>query len=373
MFSQLTLTVFRLYFTHYTTWNTPLQWNNQRNELEYTKNKLQLFRWRISFLIVTFYTFFIIYRLHESYIGNGIYINELSPQVQRLVTFTLALCSKITVFKRSQEIISSFNQIGKNNKILGQLASVTKWDSYGIFIFVTVIFVPTILPYIATGFFISNSHDPTFIYSIIDTSSHTQFLQTLVFIFFIWFEVISVHCANITFAASFAIIASYYYHASYWLASYANANVSQFSKKEIHKTFQLFTIHTRMFNEAFSTFFLAPMKEVIVVGLIFTVFGIIRYHKNLGFAVIFLLGSLFIAGALAVLALIFPAGWIWKYSLKLKRRMIINTKSDKRIRNSLSPFGIMIGSLYVIKNYTIISFVDILVSQTCSLLIAFKY
>ena len=373
MFSQLTLTVFRIFFTYFTTWNTPFQWNNQRLELEYTINKSQLLRWRMSSVFQIFYTLFIYFRLYQFHIQGDNSINELILQIPFLCAFAGGFSAVVTVLQQSKEIVLVFNQMSRNNYTFGKHVVLKKWDTFGIFIAIAVTCI-TSFPYVCAIFFFVNRHGTNFLYSLIDTSGLPKPLQIGVFIIFLWIEIISLYAVCNNFVTLLIVVASFYIHCTYWMSS--NLKSLQPLGNKIYKIFPIFTLHTQRFNEIISIRFLAPMKEIAGAAIIFPAFAIILYHSELGFAAMLLLGFTFASGVTIVFALIFPAGWVWKYSVKTKCSQIAtNDTSDamnKRIRNSLSPFGITIGSFYIIKNYTVMSFFDILLRYLSTLLITFK-
>ena len=403
MFSQLTLTVYRTFFTYITTWNTPFQWNNQLLELEYTANKSQLLRWRLSSALQIFYTFFIYFRLYQFHIQGGNSINELILQIPFLCAFAGGFCAVLTVLQQSKEIIFIFNQMGKINYMFGKHVVLRKWDLFGVFIAITVTCI-TIFPYVCAVFFFFNRHGTNFLYSLVDTSSCRKQVQIIVFLCFIWLEILSLYAVCINFVTLLTVVSSFYMHCSYWMAlnpkltqrsgqhsywmdlnpkliqqsgrhSYwlgLNPKLAQESGHHTHRIFRLFKLHTQLFNEILSAGFLAPMKEIAGAAIIFPAFALILHHKDLGFVAILLLGFTFASGVTIVLALIFPAGWVWKYSQKVNCNINSNVSLNKRIRNSLSPVGVSIGSFYIIKNYTVILFFDILLRYLCTMLIMLK-
>ena len=369
MFSELTLKAFRIFFTNFAPWNTPFQWNDDTQELEHTRNKFRLLRWRASSLFQLFYMLFMYFRLYQSHIRNEVSINELVLQVPYLCMFIVANSSELTTFHFSKEIVFFFNQMVKTNCVFGRHTVLKKWDASSIVLTISIFAIST-FSYICASYFAFHSHGTNFLYSIMDTSNQPKIIQLIVFGIFVVIEIVSLQCICNTFGTLFIIPSSYYVHSSYWLASVADS--SHHSLTNGLAMFQIFTLLTRRFNEIFSQYFLASIKEVMGIAVTFTAFAIIRYHTTLGFPAILMLCFTLTADIIVVLSIYFASGLVWKYSRKAKRSLNTNHKIDKRVRKSLPTFGIMLGSFYIMKNYTVISFFDILVRYICTLLVFYK-
>ena len=257
----------------------------------------------------------------------------------------------------------------RNNLEFGKDREIRNWDLFSIFIFCMVIAAPGTYPVVFTAFFAFHPNQTNFLYSVLDTSNLSITMEWLVFLIFCWIELVNMTCAAISFSIPFTIVAAYYLQISHWLTAFPNL---AHESKKIHRNFQRFSLYTLRFNGAFSSYFLAPVKDIIGSGFVFTSFSLIRYHSILGWSAIFMLGLTLVACVTILLILILPGAWVWKSSTEIKDKIISNVSLTTRVSKSLRLFGITIGPFYVIKNYTVITFFDILVSTTCSLLIAFK-
>ena len=135
MFSQLTLTSFQIVFTYFSTWNTPFQWNNKTKEIEITRNKFQLIRWRLNTVFQIIYILFVFFRLYQSYLQDRISMNQLITQFPQLVIFFIYFMAELTTTLHGTELLFIFNQMKKNNFLFSQGIVQKRWDGFGVFWF----------------------------------------------------------------------------------------------------------------------------------------------------------------------------------------------------------------------------------------------
>ena len=114
------------------------------------------------------------------------------------------------------------------------------------------------------------------------------------------------------------------------------------------------------------------MKEIEGTCLVLSLFVLICYYDNLMLAPAIILMLITVTGVVIIFAIYWSAGWVWKYSVQFKREYSANDWMARKVRDSMCPFGIVIGSFYVLKSYTVLSFLGILVCDLGTLLIAFK-
>ena len=370
MFSQLTQTAFRIFFTYFSTWNTPFQWNNQTSEIEITQSKFQLVRWRLVFCFQLSYIIFIFYRLYESYIYYGISIDQIILQIPQLVNFFVYFAVELVIFLHSTELLFIFNQMKKNNNLFGQGMISKKWDGFGIFSFYIII-AGSIYPYIFAFFFFFNRNRNQFLYSIITVSVQSDIERIAVFLTFICIEVMSLHCIANTCIILCFVVCPYIIHSSYWM-SFKGASPSRKTIARSYLKFQILRLHTSRFNETLCNVYMAPVKEFLSIGFVFSTFSLIRYHDDLEFGSLLMLVFVSSLTLAMLIGVYFPSGWVWKQSVKLKNQILKNDLKEMRRRNYLCPFGIMIGSFYVVKGYTFLSMINILLRYVLRLLVAFK-
>ena len=345
MFSQLTLYSFRIFFTYFSTWNTPFEWNKSKQEIEITKNKSQLLRWRANSIFQFSYAIFIFIRLFQTRSDYGISITNFILRSPQFINLLLYFTAELTIISYKSEIVLIFNQMERNNHLFGKsLLGRKKWDGYGIITFYFII-AGFVYPYVFTGFFIFNRHRNHFLYSIVNISLQSDIEGGIVLFLFISSEVVSVHCIGNTVITLYFVLCSYFVHSTYWLTSEGGTC----------QRFQILRLHTSRFNEVFSNVYLAPMKEFFSIGFVFCSFFLIRYHDTLEFGSFVMLGFLGTTVLIMIIAIYFPAGWVWKYSTKMKNHILKQDVIENRRRSYLCPFGIMIGSFYVVKGYTFLS------------------
>jgi len=133
-------------------------------------------------------------------------------------------------------------------------------------------------------------------------------------------------------------------------------------------------IHPGIFNDAFASYFLAPVKDLVAMLMAVSIFALIKYAGILDFVSKLLLA--FIGGGMVIVnfVIFYQAGFIYKYSKELKHK--INLENHiyilRKRQISLQPFGIQIGSFYVMESYSFLSLFDIILQAICTLLIVFK-
>ena len=216
-------------------------------------------------------------------------------------------------------------------------------------------------------FFFFNRQGNLFLYSIhIPIQLHNE-LALAAFLMFPCFEILSAYSACVIVGSIYFVVSSYFMHSSYWLALNKRNSIWYL------QTFQILHLHTSRLNEAVSHLFMLPLKELLGVGCVFCSFSLIRYHNQLDFGSFVMLVFLEAGCVITLFGIYLPAGWVWKKSLTFKNRIGRNDSMEYNKRNSyLCPFGIMIGSFYVVKGHTFLSIVNIVVRYIFRLLVAFK-
>jgi len=371
MFSQLTQDAFRVFFTYFT-WNTPFEWNRQTREIRVSTNSFKLARWKFILGFLCFYTTFVIIRSIQSfYSAQG--INDIILHVPHLGMFLLNTCLEFTVFYNSDKIAFAFNQMFRNNTALGGYRATRRRDGLGI---VAVFYIiGTILgPQISACFFFFNRHESNFLYSLVDTTNQTESVRLFVFLVFLSVELATLQCLANTTIMSCLILCTYYTHARYWLTHHDTNPYSALSNYHKYMKFQLFRIHTTIFNVSYAKYGLAPAKDVNSALLVMTAFALIRYHSQLTLGSILLLVYITMMDITGVVTVFYPAGWVWQFSTKVKGELSDSGTHviEKQRQRCLRPFGVMIGSLYVMKSHSVLSLYNIILSNICTLLIAFK-
>jgi len=368
MFSKLSEKVLQLFFTYFLTWNTPFDWNKNKKELQLTRNKSQILRWKALSACLCLNTVFIYIRTINSYVSDKVNVsmNELVLQIPHLVIYSIVFCAVLTIWFRAEDVAYAFNQIEKNQNMTRKFSEQKKWDMLGIIL--SFYFLAGVLfPYIAACFFFFNRTSSIFLYSLVNTGNQTELEQGLVFLGFLVLEVASFH--NLTNMGVVVCIAvcTFYTHVRSMLT------LTLDSAEETYRKFQVLKLHTARFNEAYASFILAPVKDLTALLLVMTVFALIRYEDELSFISFLLLSSA--AGIMTILCftIFYPAGWVWQYSMKIKSGFRVKGTLEKLIVRSLGPFGIMIGSLYVMKTSTVMSLCNIVLTNIGTLLIAFKH
>ena len=367
MFSQLTITSCRIFFTYFSTWNTPIQWNQLSQEIEITKNKLQLLRSRLISAFQLTYTLFVFIRLYQSYFYYRISMNNFILQIPQLLVIIGSISADLTLCFHSDGIVFVFNQMARNYTLFGEKDLVKGWDVLGLVTGYFTILGP-IWSCIFGCFFFFNRHNNSFLYSVVQISVQSDIERITTFLIFLCIEMFSAHCACNTVITCYFVVCSYFVHSSYWL----NWSKEKQSRPAKYRKFQTLYIHTSRFNEAFSNTFLVPVKELLSVGFVFCTSSLIRYHGSLEFESFLMWGCFAPATFVSLTAIYFPTGLVWKYSTKFKKNVLKNDSLENRRRNYLRPFGIMISSFYVVKGYTFLSLTQILLRYIFRLLVALK-
>ena len=255
----------------------------------------------------------------------------------------------------------------RNNILFGKKELVKKWDVLGI---VVVYFITggPIWSCMFGCFFVFHRRKISCIYSIATIPVESDVERITVIFLFLSIEMLSTYCAVNSVIACFCVICSYFLHSSYWmnLAKEEQCSASNYRK------FQILHLHTSRFNEAFSNTFLASIKEIASVALVLSTSFLIRYQRQLELESFILLGGFGPGNFSCLVAIYLPVGWVWKSSVEFKRRLLKQESRENRRRNYLRPFGIMIGSFYVLKGHTFFSLTHILLRYIFRLLVAFK-
>ena len=372
MFSQLTVITFRIFFKYFSTWNTPFQWNDETREIELTTNKFQLLRWKLSSVFTFAYTGFIIIRMFPSVHRTDIPMNELILQFPQLFIFLGNVFGQLTITLHANTIIFIFKQMVENNRVFGSGLKLIpkKWDGIGVFT-LYMIFVASTYPYACGCYFYFNRHENTFLYSLIDASGQRNNERVTVFLIFLYVEILSIHCVCNSLISLYFITSVYFVHTSYWMTLDKARSQLATAEQNIRK-FQILFMHTSRFNEAFSKLFLLPLKEILSVVVVVCSVALIRFHNKLELESFVLLWFMVLTASILLTAIYHPAGRVWKVSLTLKNHIGKKDWIKNRRRNFLWPFGIMIGSFYVVKNYTFLSLTHILLKYIFRLLVAMK-
>ena len=159
MFSLLTLKVFRVFFTKFSIWNTPFLWNEETEELEITTGKRQWLRWKLTSTIQLIYSLFIYVRFYQSYRENGASLNDLIFLTPQFGTSIISVVSGITVHRQSLDMVYTFNQMLKNNRLFGKHTVLKEWDVLA-FVLAYLLVVVTMFPVLYAGIFILNPTGP---------------------------------------------------------------------------------------------------------------------------------------------------------------------------------------------------------------------
>ena len=261
--------------------------------------------------------------------------------------------------------------MGRNNRLFSGRKISKRWDGLGI-VMMYLLFAASAFPLVFGCFFLINPH-VNFLFSFAQTSIESEWgYESLVFLF-LSVEIASAYCFCNSMGSICFVVCSYFVHSTYWMKM-EEANSSQSQRQALtisYRKYQILRLHTSRFNAAFSNTLMAPFKEILSAGFVLCSFCLVRYHSHLQFGSIFILGS-FDAGCLiTIIAIYLPAGWVWKSSVKLKTEICRKDYNSRR-KNYLCPFGIMVGSFYVVKGYTFLSLISVLMRYIFRLLVAFK-
>ena len=375
MFSQLTLKSLRIFFTYFSTWNTPFKWNTQTQEIEFTSSKSQLRRWKLSLVFTFGYTFFIIIRIYQSIFYTETPMNQvMTLEFPQLLSYTANLFAVVTISWHAKDIVFIFKQMARNNWAFGVGEKIIhkKWDGLGIFISY-MNFVTLTYPYVFGCFFYFNRHGSTFLYSLVFTSgqANPDPENVGVALAFVSIEVISIHCISNSIISLHIITCTYFVHSTYWMRL-GNMSFSRLTADQNVRKFQILLLLTSKFNEAFSNVFLVPLKGLICLTFVVSNVTLIRFHNTLQFGTLLILEFMSSASFIILVAIYNPAGWVWKSSFKFKNGIGKEYCMEKKRINSLRPFGINIGSSYLLKSITFLSITNILMKYILRLLVALK-
>jgi hypothetical protein len=377
MFSELTNKVFRFYFKYLSKWTSPLEWNDQDASLLITKNRFQLFRWKFISIFQMFYASFIWFRVIQSWFALGIPIREMVLQIPHFCMYSIAMCAEFTYLRNGLDLTFVYNQIAKNNRILSQHNSNSeKYDALGIILLYFLISV-LLIPYFCASFFIANPCGKNFLYSISGNCncSLTYVRRDTTFLIFILFEFLSTHVLCINCILLSLIMLFYSVYCRHWLKCCLERGEgrsrSYMYADDSYTTFRLLRIHTIRFNEVFSVF-LVILKDFGSAFVIITTFTVIGLRKKLSLGFIGFMGFGGFTKALGLFAVFCPGGWVWRHSVGVKSKWHGKNPAYRRKYWAMRPFGIMIGSLYVVKTHTFITLFSIILNHVCTLLIASK-
>ena len=370
MFCQISKISFRIFFTYFSIWNTPFRWNNQTLEIEVTKHKIQLLRWKLLLTFQLSHTVCIFILLYRSVFYHRISMDEFILLFPQLVHVVVCLSTHLTIWFYSTDMVFIFNQMRKNNRMFRKTRIPKFWNGFGILNLYFMIGA-VIYPFICGCFFFFNRRGRLSIYSLVEVLADVE--RESVFLMFTYFciEVMFVYCLGNTLLACCFVVCLYFEHSTHWM-TLNETNWSSMDSAANYSKFQILRLHTSRFNGAFSNIFLASLKEILSVGLVLSSVTLIRYHNNLQHESLIMLGFLNSGSAIFMTAVFLPAGWVWKSSVKFKKYIMRKDSRLKRKGNYLCPFGIVIGSLYVVKGYTFVSLTHILMRYIFRLLVAFK-
>ena len=305
MFSQLTLTSFRIFFVYFAPWNTPFQWNNITQEIEITTNKFQLQRWRLVSVFQFLYALFIFIRFYQSFsYETSLHTHIL--QIPRLIAYVCMISAELTIFLFNTEIVFLFNQMRRNNQSFDPTQIPKKWDRLAI-VTVYLLFSALSLPCFFGCFFYFNRHIPSFLYSVFSTSIESDCVS--VFLLFLCLEAVSIYCICGSCGCTFFIVCSFFIHSSYWMRT-DETNLASRNTFSGYRKYQILRLHTSRFNATFSNTFLAPFKEFLSIGFVLCSFCLIRYHSELEFGSLLILSAFSPASVIALAQIYLPAGWV---------------------------------------------------------------
>jgi len=372
MFSELSVKVFRFYFQHIGKWTTPYEWKDEEEKLIFSRNISQLLRWRLVSSFQMLYAIFIWIRCLQSWFFMKIPINDLILQLPSFCVYSADFFLELTIIYHGSTLAFTYNQMQRNNQTLRKNITLVKWDLHGIVASYFLFAIP-LLPYIYTCFFFVNRHGKNFLYSLIYSSAQSECPGILIFLLFLAIEFLSFQTFAINGTLFIYLIFSYSFHCSHWLKFYQGRNFGGLlDLNNVYTVFLMFRIHTSRFNETFASFLL-PFKDLGSTCVIVSAFALIGLQAKLtaGSLALMFTGSIF--GSIILLFIFCPAGWVWQYSVRLKHNYNSTNAVTRRKHRAMRPFGIMIGSLYVVKTHTFVTLFYIILSHICTLLIVFKY
>jgi len=383
MFSQLTLDVCRFYVKHLAGISSPFQWNDQTSELEITNNRFQLLRWKLGSIMGMMYTMFVWVRIIQTTIFSTTVIDERILQLPFFCAYNIFFLFDVLLYRHASDITYTFNQMNKNNCLFSATNTpvLVKWDLLGIILsyFMAVCFLTG---YMFGLLFFFNRHNKNYPYSLVDG---TNICETLIFMSFLVMEVglVNLYCYKV--GVPFLIIILYFILSSYWLkccSQYAHitnrttenlTTTDKLDMTNVYIKFQVFRLHTNRFNEAFSELLL-PVKDLWVMLVVITTFLSIRYYAQMATGTLWSVVFISLIIWTSLLTVFCPAGWVWLSSEKTKIHVqrSCSSKLERQRFRTLRIFGVMLGSLYVVKTYTFISMFNIITYYICTLLISFK-
>jgi len=370
MFSQLTAKVFTVYFKYLSGWTSRLEWNEEAQELRLKRRNTY---WRLVSSFQIFYAVFIWVRSIQAWFLIGISVDDITLQLLHLCMYSVELLAELTFILQGSNLVFIYNEMKTNNRVFGKDLTPMKRDILGIVVGYFTIAIP-IIPCFWACFFYVNYNGKDFLYSIteffnIPNSQHTS-TSTSVFLVFMAIEVFSAHvvCTNCGLLMLFVL--TYSVHSSYWMKYFRETGFS--STCVAYNTFRTLQLHTIRFNEVFATFILCFKdfgSSFVIITATFAVIGL-RAKLPLGFIGFMLFVSL--TGSFGLFVIFCPAGWVWEASVLNKIKWQAQNLIDKRKYWAMCPFGITVGSMYVVKTHTFITLFNIIVNHICGLLIAFN-